>query len=210
MKEKVDSVIEILKKQYPDPKCALHYTKDYELMIAVRLSAQCTDARVNMITPALFTAYPTLEAMASAPIDHVEELVHSCGFYKHKARDIVLACQMLIAHHNGKVPGTMEELLALPGVGRKTANLLLGDLYSVPGSVVCDTHCIRICGRLGFSQGKEPEKVEKQLRAILPPDESSDFCHRIVLFGRDICTARSPKCSQCPLSMHCKEMNAYA
>ena len=210
MKEKVDSVIEILKKQYPDPKCALHYTKDYELMIAVRLSAQCTDARVNMITPALFTAYPTLEAMASAPIDHVEELVHSCGFYKHKARDIVLACQMLIAHHNGKVPGTMEELLALPGVGRMTANLLLGDLYSVPGSVVCDTHCIRICGRLGFSQGKEPEKVEKQLRAILPPDESSDFCHRIVLFGRDICTARSPKCSQCPLSMHCKEMNAYA
>ena len=203
MKEKVDSVIEILKKQYPDPKCALHYTKDYELMIAVRLSAQCTDARVNMITPALFTAYPTLEAMASAPIDHVEELVHSCGFYKHKARDIVLACQMLIAHHNGKVPGTMEELLALPGVGRKTANLLLGDLYSVPGSVVCDTHCIRICGRLGFSQGKEPEKVEKQLRAILPPDESSDFCHRIVLFGRDICTARKTYCERCPMAEFC-------
>ena len=210
MKNKVDSVIEILKKQYPDPKCALHYTKDYELMIAVRLSAQCTDARVNMITPALFAAYPTLEAMAYAPIEHVEELVHSCGFYKHKAQDIVLACQMLIDKHGGKVPGTMEELLALPGVGRKTANLLLGDLFSVPGSVVCDTHCIRICGRLGFSQGKEPEKVEKQLRAILPPEESSDFCHRIVLFGRDICTARSPKCGECPLSIYCKEINPHA
>jgi endonuclease-3 len=210
MKNKVDSVIEILKKQYPDPKCALHYTKDYELMIAVRLSAQCTDARVNMITPALFAAYPTLEAMAYAPIEHVEKLVHSCGFYKHKAQDIVLACKMLIDKHGGKVPGTMEELLALPGVGRKTANLLLGDLFSVPGSVVCDTHCIRICGRLGFSQGKEPEKVEKQLRAILPPEESSDFCHRIVLFGRDICTARSPKCGQCPLSIYCKEINPHA
>ena len=210
MKNKVDSVIEILKKQYPDPKCALHYTKDYELMIAVRLSAQCTDARVNMITPALFAAYPTLEAMAYAPIEHVEELVHSYGFYKHKTQDIVLACKMLIDKHGGKVPGTMEELLALPGVGRKTANLLLGDLFSVPGSVVCDTHCIRICGRLGFSQGKEPEKVEKQLRAILPPEESSDFCHRIVLFGRDICTARSPKCGECPLSIYCKEINPHA
>lgn len=210
MEEKVLSIIEILKSKYPDPVCALHYTKDYELMIAVRLSAQCTDARVNLITPALFAAYPTLEAMASAPIAHVEELVHSCGFYKHKARDIVLACQMLLSKHNGKVPGTMDELLALPGVGRKTANLLLGDLYKEPGSVVCDTHCIRICGRLGFSQGKEPEKVEKQLRAILPPEESSDFCHRIVLFGRDICTARSPKCGQCPLSIYCKEINPHA
>lgn len=203
MVEKINAIIEILKAQYPDPQCALHYSKDYELMIAVRLSAQCTDARVNLITPALFAAYPTLEAMAGAPVSHIEELVHSCGFYKHKARDIVLACQMLLLKHDGKVPGTMEELLALPGVGRKTANLLLGDLYKVPGSVVCDTHCIRICGRLGLSQGKEPEKVEKQLRAILPPEESSDFCHRIVLFGRDICTARSPQCHRCPLSMWC-------
>ena len=207
MKNKVLSIIDILKHTYPDPQCALHYTKDYELMIAVRLSAQCTDARVNMITPALFSAYPTLEAMASAPISHVEELVHSCGFYKHKARDIVLACQMLIEKHNGKVPGTMEELLALPGVGRKTANLLLGDLYKVPGSVVCDTHCIRICERLGLSKGKEPEKVEKQLRAILPAEESSDFCHRIVLFGRDICTARTPQCDRCPLAIHCRQIN---
>lgn len=205
MEQKVLSIIEILKDWYTDAPCALHYRKDYELMIAVRLSAQCTDARVNLVTPGLFDAYPTLEAMANADIADVERHVHSCGFYKHKARDIVLACQILLQKHGGKVPGTMEELLELPGVGRKTANLLLGDLYGIPGSVVCDTHCIRICGRLGLSQGKEPEKVENQLRAILPPEESSDFCHRIVLFGREICTARSPKCSECPLSMYCNE-----
>ena len=207
MNEKVTAIIDILKQRYPDALCALHYDKDYELMIAVRLSAQCTDARVNLVTPGLFAAYPTLEAMASAPIVDVEEHVRSCGFYKHKARDIVLACQMLLSDYGGKVPGTMEELLRLPGVGRKTANLLLGDLYGVPGSVVCDTHCIRICGRLGLSQGKEPEKVEQQLRAVLPPEESSNFCHRIVLFGRDCCTARNPSCGTCPLTMYCREFN---
>ena len=207
MKQNVSEIIQIMKDRYPEAPCALHYSKDYELMIAVRLSAQCTDARVNLVTPALFAAYPTLEAMAGADIAHVEQLVHSCGFYKHKARDIVLACQMLLSDYGGVVPGTMEQLLKLPGVGRKTANLLLGDLYRVPGSVVCDTHCIRICGRLGLSQGKDPEKVETQLRAILPPEESSDFCHRIVLFGRDCCTARNPSCDQCPLTMYCKEFN---
>ena len=205
MKQKVQSIIQILKNRYPDAPCALHYSKDYELMIAVRLSAQCTDARVNLVTPALFSDYPTLEAMANADISDIERHVHSCGFYKHKARDIVLACQMLLQKHGGKIPATMEELLELPGVGRKTANLLLGDLYGIAGSVVCDTHCIRICGRLGLSQGKDPEKVERQLRAILPPEESSDFCHRIVLFGREICTARNPKCTECPLSMFCTE-----
>ena len=203
MEEKVNEIIRLLKQRYPDALCALHYQKDYELMIAVRLSAQCTDARVNLVTPDLFAAYPTLAAMAHADIAHVEQLVHSCGFYKHKARDIVLACQMLLDRFDGKVPNKMEDLLSLPGVGRKTANLLLGDLYGVPGSVVCDTHCIRICGRLGLSQGTDPEKVEKQLRAILPPEESSDFCHRIVLFGRDCCTARNPQCGNCPLRMHC-------
>ena len=159
MKKKVNGIISALEERYPDALCALHYQKDYELMIAVRLSAQCTDARVNLVTPALFAAYPTLEAMANADITDVENYIHSCGFYRQKAKDIVLACQMLMEKHGGKVPGTMEELLQLPGVGRKTANLLLGDLYHIPGSVVCDTHCIRICGRLGLSKGKEPEKV---------------------------------------------------
>ena len=207
MKEKVDSIIEILKNRYPDALCALHYGKDYELMIAVRLSAQCTDARVNLVTPALFAAYPTLEAMAAADIADVENYVRSCGFYKHKARDIVLGCQMLLSDFGGKVPGTMEELLKIPGIGRKTANLLLGDIHGKPGAIVCDTHCIRICGRLGLSKGKDPEKVERQLREILPPEESNDFCHRIVLFGREICTARKPKCSECPLAIHCQEIN---
>ena len=210
MNEKVSAIIDILKQRYPDALCALHYGKDYELMIAVRLSAQCTDARVNLVTPGLFAAYPTLEAMAGADIRDIEEHVRSCGFYKHKARDIVLACQMLLSDYGGKVPGTMEELLRIPGVGRKTANLLLGDLYGVPGSVVCDTHCIRICGRLGLSQGKEPEKVEQQLRAVLPPEESSNFCHRIVLFGRDCCTARNPSCGACPLTLYCREFNPEA
>ena len=203
MKEKALAVIEILKQRYPDALCALQYEKDYELMIAVRLSAQCTDARVNLVTPALFAAYPTLEAMANADIADVETYIHSCGFFRQQAKDIVLACQMLLAEYGGKVPDTMEELLKLPGVGRKTANLLLGDIYARPGSIVCDTHCIRICGKLGLSQGKDPEKVERQLRKILPPEESSDFCHRIVLFGRDICTARNPKCTMCPLAPLC-------
>ncbi len=207
MKEKVSAIIDALKVQYPDALCALHYEKDYELMIAVRLSAQCTDARVNLITPALFAAYPTLEAMASASVSDVEGYIHSCGFFRQKAKDIVQACQMLLEEHGGKVPDTMEALLKLPGVGRKTANLLLGDLYQVEGSVVCDTHCMRICERLGLSKGREPEKVEKQLRAVLPPEESSDFCHRIVLFGREICTARNPKCAQCPLALYCDQIN---
>lgn len=207
MEEKVLSIIQALKEAYPEPVCALHYERDYELLIAVRLAAQCTDERVNQVTPALFQRFPSLDAFAEADVAEVERYVHSCGFYRHKARDIVLACQMLRDCFGGRVPGTMEELLRIPGVGRKTANLLLGDLYGVPGSVVCDTHCIRICGRLGLSAGKEPEKVEQQLRKILPPEESSDFCHRLVLFGRDCCTARNPKCGACPLSMYCKEFN---
>ena len=209
MEEKVSAIIAILNRVYPQAPCALHYEKDYELMIAVRLSAQCTDARVNLVTPALFAAYPTLEDMANASIPDVEGFIHSCGFFRQKAKDIVLACQMLIRDYDRKVPDSMEELLKLPGVGRKTANLLLGDIYGAPGSVVCDTHCIRICGKLGLSTGKEPEKVERQLRAILPPEESNDFCHRIVLFGRDCCTARNPKCGECPLSMHCTAFNPY-
>ena len=202
---KVTNILSALKELYPDALCALHFGKDYELMIAVRLSAQCTDARVNLVTPALFAKYPTLEAFAAADVGDVEELVRSCGFYKHKARDIVLACQMLLSDFHGRVPDNMEDLLKLPGVGRKTANLLLGDIYHKE-AYVCDTHCIRICGRLGLTHGKEPEKVETQLRAILPQEESSNFCHRLVLFGREICTARSPKCGDCPLAPWCSEM----
>ena len=207
IQERVTGIIEALKKEYPDAECALHYGKDYELMISVRLSAQCTDARVNLVTPALFERYPTLEAFAEADVCEVEALVHSCGFYKHKAQDIVLACQMLRDEFGGKVPDSMDALLTLPGVGRKTANLLLGDLYGRPGSVVCDTHCIRICNLLGLASGKEPEKVEQQLRAILPPEESSDFCHRIVLHGRAVCVARRPACGSCCLAPFCKHFS---
>lgn len=200
--EKVQEIIDILKERYPDALCALHYGKDYELMIAVRLSAQCTDARVNLITPALFARFPTLDAFAEADVAEVETYVHSCGFYRQKARDIVLACQMLRDVYDRRVPDTMEALLQLPGVGRKTANLLLGDIYGQP-AVVCDTHCIRIANRLGLAHGKEPEKVERQLRAILPPEESSNFCHRIVLFGREVCKAQAPRCNVCPLRARC-------
>ncbi len=199
---KVTNILAALKELYPDALCALHFGKDYELMIAVRLSAQCTDARVNLVTPALFAKYPTLEAFAAADVGDVEEMVRSCGFYKHKARDIVLACQMLLSDFGGRVPDNMEDLLKLPGVGRKTANLLLGDIYHKE-AYVCDTHCIRICGKLGLSQGKDPQKVEMQLRKVIPPEESSDFCHRIVLHGRAVCTARNPKCSQCTLAPFC-------
>lgn len=203
MKERVAGIIAALKEAYPDAVCALHYDKDYELMISVRLSAQCTDARVNMITPALFARYPTLESFAQADVAEVEDYVRTCGFYHHKARDIVLACQMLLSDYGGKVPDNMEDLLKLPGVGRKTANLLLGDIYHKP-AVVCDTHCIRITNKLGLAQGKDPAKVEQQLWKVLPPEESSDFCHRIVLHGRAVCTARSPKCEQCTLAPYCK------
>ena len=202
--ERAARIIAALKEDYPDALCALHYEKDYELLIAVRLSAQCTDERVNLVTPALFARYPTLEAFAQADLSEMEEAVHSCGFYRQKAKDIILACQMLLEKFDGKVPGTMEELLSLPGVGRKTANLILGDIYKQPGSVVCDTHCIRITNLLGLASGKEPEKVEQQLRAILPPEESSDFCHRIVLHGRAVCIARRPNCAQCHLAPYCR------
>ena len=203
MQEKVNHIIEALKEAYPDPMCALQYDHDYQLLIAVRLAAQCTDERVNQVTPALFQRFPTLDAFAEADVTEVEQYVHSCGFYRHKARDIVLACQMLRDKFGGKVPDNMNDLLSIPGVGRKTANLLLGDLYAAPGSVVVDTHCIRITNLLGLSKGKEPEKIEHQLRAILRPEESSDFCHRIVLHGRAVCVARRPQCAKCTLAPWC-------
>ena len=199
--KQVSRIIDILKDIYPDALCSLQYEKDYELLFAVRLSAQCTDERVNKVTPALYQRFPTLESFAEA--DAAGEYIRSCGFYNGKARDIVACARKLIAEHGGKVPGTMEELTALPGVGRKTANLILGDVYRQP-AYVCDTHCIRITGRLGITDGsKDPVKVERQLRQALPPEESSNFCHRMVLFGRDICMARAPKCGECPLRAEC-------
>ena len=204
VKKSISAIIEQLKVMYPGAECSLDYKKDYELLISVRLAAQCTDARVNLVTPALFARFPTLEAFAEADVDEVGEYVHSCGFWRAKARDIVLCAQMLLREYGGKVPDTMEELLKLPGVGRKTANLLLGDIYGKEG-YVCDTHCIRITGRLGITDGsKDPLKVEMQLRKVIPPEESNDFCHRMVLHGRALCMARSPQCGLCPLSANCK------
>ena len=200
----VKRIIDTLKEIYPDALCSLQYEKDYELLFAVRLSAQCTDERVNKVTPALYKRFPTLESFAEADPKEVGEYIHSCGNFNGKERDIVACAQKLLAEHNGKVPGTMEELTALPGVGRKTANLILGDVFGQP-AYVCDTHCIRITGRLGITDGsKDPVQVERQLRAILPPKESNNFCHRMVLFGRDTCTARSPKCENCPLKKDCE------
>ena len=207
MKRKSDvlALINGLKELYPDALCSLQYEKDYELLFAVRLSAQCTDERVNMVTPALYERYPTLRSFAEADVEEVGEYIHSCGFFRAKSRDIVLCAQMLLEEYDGKVPGTMEELLRLPGIGRKTANLILGDIYQTPGSVVADTHCIRIAGRMGLTDGtKDPAKVEEQLRKVLPPEESNGFCHRLVLHGRALCTARKAKCDQCPLTSWCK------
>ena len=199
----INAIIEGLKKLYPDAVCSLDYRKDYELLFSVRLAAQCTDARVNLVTPALFERFPSLEAFAQATPEEVGEYVHSCGFWRAKAKDIVGSAQMLLSDFGGRVPDTMEDLLRLPGVGRKTANLILGDIYGKEG-YVCDTHCIRITGRLGITDGsKDPLKVEQQLRKVIPPEESSDFCHRMVLHGRALCMARGPKCGECPLRDLC-------
>ncbi len=199
----ISAIIEELKKLYPDAICSLDYQKDYELLFSVRLAAQCTDARVNLVTPALFERFPTLEAFAAATPDEVGEYVRSCGFWRAKARDIVGSAQMLLRDFGGRVPDNMDDLLRLPGVGRKTANLILGDVYGQEG-YVCDTHCIRITGRLGITDGsKDPLKVEQQLRKVIPPEESSDFCHRMVLHGRALCMARAPQCGDCPLRELC-------
>lgn len=206
-KQRVQAAIDALKILYPEAICSLTYADPYQLLVATRLSAQCTDARVNMVTPALFSRFPDAKSASVATPEEVEPYIRSCGLYKTKARDIVALSKMLCEEFDGKVPDTIEALTRLPGVGRKTANLVCGDIYGKP-AVVTDTHCIRITGRLGFVDTKEPYKVEMALRKLLPLEESNDFCHRLVLFGRDICTARSPRCDICPLVTFCPTAKA--
>ncbi|MBQ9965974.1 MAG: endonuclease III [Clostridia bacterium] len=201
-KELAHFAIESLEKLYPDAICSLQYDDAFQLLIATRLSAQCTDARVNMVTPALFERFPDAESMGKAEISEVEELIKTCGLYKTKAKDLVGIGKMLTEEYGGIVPDTIEELTRLPGVGRKTANLVCGDIYK-KAAVVADTHFIRLSNRLGFVDTTDPLKVEMQMRKILPSDKSNDFCHRAVLFGRDICTARKAFCERCPLAEHC-------
>ena len=196
--------VDALKKEYPDALCSLEYTDPLQLLIATRLAAQCTDARVNQVTPALFDRFPTLEAFCQGTEEEVGELIHSCGFFRAKARDILGACRRIRDQFGGQVPDNMEDLLSLPGVGRKTANLLLGDVFHKP-AVVTDTHCIRISGRLGLTASKAPEKVEKDLRALLPPEESNNFCHRLVLHGRAVCIARKARCESCRMAAFCEK-----
>lgn len=205
-KERAATVCRLLKIEYPEAVCQLNADSPFQLIVATRLSAQCTDARVNLVTPALFEKYPTENELAEAEIEDVENLIHSCGFYRAKARDLVGMAKAVRDIYNGTLPDTIEELTKLPGVGRKTANLIVGDVYKKP-AVVADTHLIRITNLLGLTDSKDPKAVEMQLKKILPPEESNDFCHRVVLHGRAVCIARRPKCDQCLLNEVCKHFN---
>ena len=204
-KQRAYEAVLLLKNRYPQAVCSLEYREPYQLLLSTRLSAQCTDARVNIVTKTLFSVYKTMESLANANVDDVISIVKPCGLGNTKGKNLVGICQKLMSEYNGQVPDTMEELLTLPGVGRKTANLVLGDVYHKP-AIVTDTHLIRISNRLGLVQTKDPKKVEQELIKIIPPEESSDFCHRSVLFGRDVCTARSPKCGECDLASICKKV----
>ena len=207
-KEQIAGIIAALENEYPDADCTLEERDPWKLLVQVRLAAQCTDERVNKVTPALFERFPDCAAMAAGPVEEVEEYIRSCGFYHGKARDLVLQAQRLVEVYGGKVPDTMEDLLSLAGVGRKSANLILGDVYDVPGSVVVDTHCIRLTNRMGLVDNeKDPVKIEKQLRAVLPPEKSNNFCHRLVLHGRAVCTARKTFCENCCCAPFCKSLN---
>lgn len=202
IKEKAVKICDALDEIYPEAMCSLEYGEPYQLMIATRLSAQCTDARVNIVTQTLFVQYPTLDSFADADLAELEQAVKPCGFYREKAKSIKAMCQRVRDVYGGKVPDNMDDLLTLPGIGRKTANLLLGDVYGQT-AVVTDTHCIRISGRLGLTKRHAPEQVEEDLRKVLPPERSSRYCHQIVLFGRDTCRARNPRCEGCPLAEFC-------
>ncbi len=201
-KERTLKAVELLEKQYPDAICSLTYSDAFQLLIATRLSAQCTDARVNIVTPALFREFPDAESMANADLNKVEELIKTCGLYKTKARDLIGIGKGITENFGGRVPDTIEQLTTLPGVGRKTANLVCGDIFG-KSAVVTDTHFIRLCNRLGLVSTTDPLKVEMAMKKLLPPDKSNDFCHRSVLFGRDICTARRAFCERCPLAEIC-------
>ena len=197
--------VEALKAEYPDAICSLHYTDPLQCLIATRLSAQCTDARVNLVTPALFSRYPTAADFADSTPEEVAEYIKSCGLYKTKSQDIVAMARMLCDRFGGEVPNTIEELTSLPGIGRKTANLVMGDIFGMPGAVVVDTHCIRITRRLGLHDLTDQKKIEDALRRLLPPEESNDFCHRLVLHGRAVCTARKALCESCCMADFCRK-----
>ena len=202
-KEIALAAVDALKAEYPDAKCSLDYKTPLQLLIATRLSAQCTDARVNLVTPALFERFPDAESFAQAEVSEVAEYIKSCGLFKTKSRDIVAMAQMILTDFGGEVPDNIDDLTKLPGVGRKTANLICGDVYGKP-AVVVDTHCIRITTRLGLHKETDQKKIETALRRLLPPEESNNFCHRLVLHGRAVCTARSPKCAQCCMNGFCR------
>ena len=204
-KETLRAIVELLKERYPAAECALEYNGEpWRLLVMGRLSAQCTDARVNIVCRELFARFPSPRALADAPLNEIEDIVRPCGLYHTKAQNLKDACRMLVEDFDGTLPSDMDALLAFPGVGRKIANLLRGDIFGLP-AIVADTHCIRICGRFGMYPEtlRDPTKVESILTELVEPSEQSDFCHRIVLFGRDVCTARSPRCNDCPLSHLC-------
>lgn len=204
-KERAQNAIEVLKKAYPEAICSLNSSNPFELLVAVRLSAQCTDARVNLVTPALFAKYKTLDDYCNADVKDIEEIIRSCGFYKSKAASIIDMAKGVRDRFGGVVPDNIDDLITLNGVGRKTANLIVGDVYGKE-SIVVDTHMIRIANRIGLVNEKDPKKIECALKKIIPSEEGSDFCHRIVLFGRDICSARKPKCDICPMEYNCKKV----
>lgn len=205
-KERAAEIQKVFDVVYADAVCSLDYTTEHELLVAVQLSAQCTDARVNLVTPALFDRYKSVEDFAKADLEELKGYIKSCGFYHNKAKNIIESSKQIIQHHGGKLPNTMEELTALAGVGRKTANLILGDVFSLP-SIVVDTHCIRLTNRFGLVSEKDPVKIETALRKILNPESSGRFCHQIVYHGRAVCTARKPKCDECPVKHLCKSCN---